>query len=362
MRAIVLVGGEGTRLRPLTFETPKQMLPIVDEPMIVRVLEGLARHGVDEAILSLQYMPDAFIAAFPDAVADGVRLVYAVEPEPMDTAGAVRFAAAHAGIDATFVVANGDVLTDIDLSAQIEFHRECRAEATIALTPVPDPSAFGVVATDEHGRVTAFIEKPPAGQAPTNLINAGMYVLEPSVLSRIAVGERTSIERKIFPALVADHSLYAVASDAYWLDTGTPAKYLEAQLDIVAGRRACASLPASVERSPGVFVAAGAVVDGRLQPASYVGAGARISAGATVSGSVVSTGAVVETGATVIHSALLPSAVVRAGCLIEDSIVGPRAHVGERSRLLADSVIGADQRVMAGSELTGARVPASVPA
>jgi mannose-1-phosphate guanylyltransferase len=362
MRAIVLVGGEGTRLRPLTLTTPKQMLPVVDEPMIVRVLECLARHGVDEAILSLRYMPDAFIEAFPGQRAQGVRVIYVVEPEPMDTAGAVRFAAAHVGLDATFLVVNGDVLTDIDLTAQIEFHRERGAEATIALTPVPDPSAFGVVPTDERGCVTAFIEKPPAGQAPTNLINAGMYVLEPSVLSRIAAGGRVSIERETFPALVAEHSLYALASDAYWLDTGTPAKYLEAQLDIVAGRRVYASPPPSDETSPRVFVAAGALVEGELEPASYVGTGARVGAGATVRGSVVSTGAVVETGAKVIRSALLPSAVVSAGCLIEDSILGPRSHVGEHSRLVADSVVGADQRVAPGSDLAGARVPAGVPA
>jgi mannose-1-phosphate guanylyltransferase len=360
MRAIVLVGGEGTRLRPLTLTTPKQMLPVVDEPMIVRVLESLARHGVDEAVLSLRYMPDAFIEAFPDELAQGVRLRYAVEPEPLDTAGAVRFAALAAGVEETFLVVNGDVLTDIDLSAQIEFHRRRGAEATIALTPVPDPSAFGVVPTDERGCVTAFIEKPPVGQAPTNLINAGMYVLEPSVLSRIAASGRVSIERETFPALVAEHSLYALASEAYWLDTGTPAKYLEAQLDIVAGRRAFATPPASAETSPRVFVAPGAVVDGELEAASYVGSGARVAAGAAVCGSVVSAGAVVETGAKVIRSALLPSAVVGAGCLIEDSIVGLRSHVGEHSRLVSDSVIGADEELAAGSDLSGARVPTGV--
>ena len=185
-------------------------------------------------------------------------------------------------------------------------------------------------------------------------------MLEPSVLSRIAANRRVSIERETFPALVAERSLYALASDAYWLDTGTPAKYLEAQLDIVAGRRAFASPPASVETSPRVFVAAGAVVEGQLESASYVGPRARVGAGATVCGSVVSAGAVVETGARVIRSALLPSAVVSAGCVIEDSIVGPRSHVGAHSRLVADSVIGADERVAAGTDLSGARLPAAV--
>ncbi len=162
MKAVVLVGGEGTRLRPLTLSSPKQMLPIVGVPMIERVLGHLAAHGVDEAVLSLGYLPDAFMEAYPDGRAVGVRLTYAVEPEPLDTAGAVRFAAKYAGIAETFVVVNGDVLTDLDLTSLVAFHRQRGAEGTIALHPVSDPSAFGVVPTDEEGRVMAFVEKPPA--------------------------------------------------------------------------------------------------------------------------------------------------------------------------------------------------------
>ena len=213
MRAVVLVGGEGTRLRPLTLTTPKQMLPVGRRPMIERVLGHLAAHGIDEAVLSLGYRPDAFMQAYPDGSCAGVRLVYAVEAEPLDTAGAIRFAAVEAGLDQqgeAFVVVNGDVLTDLDVSVLVAFHHERQAEATIALTPVPDPSAFGVVPTDDHGRVQAFIEKPPRDTAPTNLINAGTYVLEPSVLARIPSDRRVSIERETFPALVADGRLYAL--------------------------------------------------------------------------------------------------------------------------------------------------------
>ena len=209
MKAVVLVGGEGTRLRPLTLSAPKQMLPIVGVPMIERVLGHLARHGVDEAVLSLGYLPDAFMEAYPDGRAAGIRLFYAVEPEPLDTAGAVRFAATLAGIAETFVVVNGDVLTDLDLTSLVAFHRERRAEGTIALHPVADPSAFGVVPTDEEGRVTAFVEKPPRDEAPTNEINAGTYVLEASVLARIPEGGRVSIERETFPAMVRDRRLFA---------------------------------------------------------------------------------------------------------------------------------------------------------
>ncbi len=169
MRAVVLVGGFGTRLRPLTTTIPKQMLPIVDRPMIERVLAKLAEHGVDDAILSLGYRPDAFIEAYPDDVCAGVRLHYAVEGEPLDTAGAVRFAADEGGVDSTFIVVNGDVLTDLDIAGLWNLHRERKAECTIALTPVDDPSRYGVVSSDERGLVEAFIEKPPAGRGAVEL-------------------------------------------------------------------------------------------------------------------------------------------------------------------------------------------------
>ena len=209
MRAVVLVGGEGTRLRPLTLTSPKQMLPVVGVPMIERVLGHLASHGIDEAVLSLGYLPNAFMQAYPDGAAAGVRLIYAVEPEPLDTAGALRFAAKFGGITETFVVVNGDVLTDLDLTGLVAFHRKRGAEGTIALHPVDDPSSFGVVPTDANGRVTAFVEKPPRDEAPTNEINAGTYVLEASVLDRIPEGGRVSIERETFPAMVRDGSLFA---------------------------------------------------------------------------------------------------------------------------------------------------------
>ena len=173
MKAVVLVGGFGTRLRPLTLNTPKPMLPIAGRPMIERTIELLGAHGVDEVVLSLGFRSDVFTDAYPEDTCAGVRLRYAVEPEPLDTAGAVRFAARQAGIDERFVVANSDVMTDMDLTALLAFHSEHGAEGTIALTPVDDPSHFGVVPTDERGCVEAFVEKPRRHEAPTNLINAG---------------------------------------------------------------------------------------------------------------------------------------------------------------------------------------------
>lgn len=330
MRAVVLVGGFGTRLRPLTQHTPKQMLPVVNRPMIERVLAHLAAHGVDDAVLSLCYRPDAFVDAYPDGVCAGVRLHYAVEPEPLDTAGAIRFAATDAGISQRFLVVNGDVLTDLDVGALVARHERTGAEGTIALHRVADPSAYGVVPTEADGRVIAFIEKPPRHEAPTDLINAGTYVLEPSVLERIPAGERINVERVTFPAMAAEGTLYAHDGDTYWIDAGTPATYLQAQLDLLDGRRG--------RPEPGVHP--GASVSGEVQR-SVIGDRCKIAEGATVRSSVILEGAVVDPGASV-----------------EDSIVGEGATVGAGARVVAGSVLGDHVTVEARACLAGRRVPA----
>ena len=314
MKAVVLVGGFGTRLRPLTFTTPKQMLPIIHRPMIEHVLEHLSEHGIDEAVLSMGYRPDAFADAYPDGMCGGVALHYAIEPEPLDTAGAIRFAALHAGIDERFVVVNGDVLTDLDIRALVAFHDAHGGEGTIALHQVEDPSAFGVVPTDDDGRVTAFVEKPPRDEAPTDLINAGTYVLEASVLDRIDDGRKVSIEREVFPAMVADGALYAMPGNTYWIDTGTPVKYLQAQLDLLDGVR-------------------GEPVDG-VHPE------AKVADGATIARSVIGAGASVEAGATVTASVLLPDAIVGTGAVIDRAILGRAASVGAGARIDDLAVLG----------------------
>lgn len=361
MRAVVLVGGEGTRLRPLTLTTPKQMLPIVEQPMIERVLGHLANHGIDDAVLSLGYRPDAFINAYPAGSIAGVHLTYAVEPTPLDTAGAIRFAAEHAGVDDTFVVVNGDVLTDSDISALIAFHGASGGQATISLTPVDDPSAFGVVPTDDHGRVEAFIEKPPRDEAPTNLINAGTYVFEPSVLGRIPSGRRVSIERETFPALVEEGSLFALGSDAYWLDTGTPDAYLRAHRDLLLGRRPGPPAPgATLDPSlgSGVWRIGEVQVQSTDVTRSLFGAGASVAPSATVEESVVGAGAVIEEGATLIGSVLLPGARVASKARVEGSVVGPGAIVGQRCVIHALSVIGDGAVTASGTVIDGQRVPA----
>jgi mannose-1-phosphate guanylyltransferase len=222
MRAVVLVGGFGTRLRPLTLTVPKPMLPICHEPMIARLVDRLGRGGVTEVVLALGFRPEPFIEAFPDGFCGDVALTYAVEPEPLDTAGAIKFAAEFAGIDDTFVVANGDVMTDLDVSALVEAHRSFGAEATLHLIGVEDPSAYGVVDLGADGAVRAFVEKPAPGTEPSNLINAGTYVFEPSVLDRIPRATKVSVERDTFQRIVADGGLYGVATDDYWIDAGVP--------------------------------------------------------------------------------------------------------------------------------------------
>jgi NDP-sugar pyrophosphorylase family protein len=354
----VLVGGEGTRLRPLTNTIPKQLLPVVELTMIERVLSHLAAHGVEEALLSLGYRPDAFLSAFPEDRACGVRLGYAVEPAPLDTAGAIAFAAAHGGIDDTFLVVNGDVLTELDVSALVRFHRQRGAEASISLTPVEDPSRFGVVPTDDRGRVLAFIEKPEPGRAPTNLINAGAYVLEPSVLDRIDRERRVSIERETFPALVEDGRLYALASDSYWIDAGTPAQYLQAHRDLLSGARPGPPAPGAREAGPGVWVRGAPVIDGDVRPTSLIGEGAVVAAGASVVDSVVGAGARVDRGALLTGAVLLPGVTVADGAAVDRSVIGPGAVVGERAEVRDLSVVGAGVVLHPGTVVDRDKVPA----
>jgi mannose-1-phosphate guanylyltransferase len=330
MHAVVLVGGFGTRLRPLTLSVPKPMLPVGHRPIVENLVLGLADAGITDVVLALGFKPEPFLEAFPEGRIGGVAVHYAVEPEPLDTAGAVRFAAHFAGIDDTFVVVNGDVLTDLDVSALVRFHRERGAEGTLHLTPVDDPSAYGVVHTDASGRVLRFVEKPPREEAPSNLVNAGTYVLEPSVLDRVADGRKVSIEREVFPAMVADGTLFALATSDYWLDTGQPEPYRRANLDLLAGvRRERTCLP----------VQPGAVVD----PSS------------TVVDSVVSSGSVIAAGAHVLGSVILPGASIGAHARVTDSIVMGRVEAGAT---LVHGVIGADGVVPEGAVLDGVRIPA----
>ena len=358
MKAVVLVGGEGTRLRPLTYTTPKSLLPIANQPFLERQLAWLESHGVDEVVLSLGYLPDAFKAHFPDGRCGGIRLSYAVESKPLGTAGGIRYAAV--GIDDRFVVCNGDVLTDLDLSAMVRFHEKSGAEATIALTQVEDPSAFGVVPTHPDGEVVGFIEKPPRDLAPTNWINAGTYVLEPALLSRIPPRVNVSIERETFPRMVDTRgSLFAFAGAGYWLDMGTPAKYLQAHADALAGRLGRVPSPGASEDPTGIWCQGSADLDAGavLRAPVLVGDGARIEAGATVEASVVGPGVFVGAGARIERSVLLAGAQVAERCVVTDSVVGADAVLKPEAALTDVTMVGAGTAIAAGTRISGGRVP-----
>ena len=331
MRAVVLVGGFGTRLRPLTLTTPKPMLPVGHVPIIERLVDNLSRGGVTAVTLALGFKPEPFVDAFPSGECNGVALHYAVEPEPLDTAGAIRFAADFSGIDDTFVVANGDVLTDLDIAALVDFHRQHSAEATIHLIAVDDPSAFGVVATDGDGLVQRFVEKPAPGTEPSSLINAGTYVLEPSVLQRIPIGQKVSIERVTFPQVVADGRLYAMPTDDYWLDAGNPELFLRANLDLLNGKRPS-------------------------HPTVAIHPAARVDASALVTNSIVGDDVSVAADAKVSASVLLPGAVVGARAVVANSVI--MGKIGEGANVM-QSVLGLHGRIAPGEQLSGEYRPSA---
>ncbi len=334
MRAVVLVGGFGTRLRPLTNHSPKPMLPVGHRPMIARLVDRLARGGVTDVVLALGFKPEPFMAAFPDGKCGDVNLTYAVEPEPLDTAGAIRFAAESAGIDDTFVVANGDVLTDLSVADLIAAHRSRKAEATMHLIGVDEPSAFGVVALEDSveggvGRIINFVEKPEPGTEPSNLVNAGTYIFEPSVLDLIPAGERVSIERSTFPKLVERGGLYGFSTEDYWIDAGRPELYRAANLDLLSDRR--------------VFDRCAAIA-----PTAVV------SSSATIANSIIGDDVEVGDDAEVIDSVLLAGALVGAGARIRASLV--MGVVGATAQVIG-SMVGAEGVVPAGSGLIDGALP-----
>jgi len=324
MQAIVLVGGEGTRLRPLTDDVPKPALTLVDRPFLAYMIEWLAGHGVTEAVLACGFLPDVLQEALGEGEHAGVRLRYVTEPDRRGTAGAIRFAADALGdeLDERFLALNGDVLTDLDLTALIAAHGERGARATIALHPVEDAAAYGLVAVDAAGSVTAFTEK--TGEAVPGEINAGAYFLERSVLELIPPGREVSIEREVFPGLIGQ-GLGALRLDGYWMDIGTPERYLQASWDILEGRVATRVRPTA----PGLLVAAGAEIaaGATIGPRAVISAGCSVGAGASVGDSVLLGGCSVGAGARVSGSILAAGVTVESGAELVDDIVGRDTRV-----------------------------------
>ena len=346
MKAVLLAGGLGTRLRPLTVNTPKPIVPIFDRPFLYHQIDLLRRlPEIDEVILSLNYRPDRIRERVGDGAEAGLPIRYVVEPEPRGTGGAIKYCEPH--LDGTTVVFNGDVLTGVDLAAVVELHRRRRARATIVLTPVDDPAAYGLVETDGDGRVTRFLEKPAPDEIRCNTINAGIYVLEPETFDRIPPGVKYSIERAYFPSLVERGETFAAwVERGYWRDIGTPASYRQAHRDVLEGR--CAGAPfAGAARSGGV-AADGATVEAgaRLEGPCFVAPGATVRRGARIAaGSVVGRSVIVEPDAVVSGAILWPDTVVGTGAVVREAIVGRGCRIGAHAELGPSVVLGDDSRI-----------------
>ena len=328
IRAVILAGGEGTRLRPLTLTTPKSLLPIANRPFLEHQLDTLARHGITTATLLTGYLADAFGPFVHAMAARGITLDVSREERPLGTCGAVR--SIRDRLDSTTIVFNGDVLTDLDLTEMLAAHRARNAALSIALKPVADAGPYGLVPTDPTGRVEAFIEKPPPDVAANGgTINAGTYAIEPRVLDDVPPGREWSFERQLFPTLVANNEpVFGFVSDAYWLDIGTPQRYMQAHWDLIEGR--------STLFRP----AAANVRDGTV----LVGDGCTIAAGATVGPRVsLGAGCSVEDGAAVRESVLLDGVRVAAGATVEGTIVGPGVVVEAGRRLTGGIVVAGAQ-------------------
>lgn len=339
MKAIILVGGLGTRLRPLTCSTPKSLVPVLNRPFIEHVLLWLKRYGVEEAVLTLSHLAPAIQATLGDGSHLGIRVSYVQEPSPLGTAGAIRNAGGL--VDETFLVLNGDIYTELDLGAMLALHKAKGSLATIALTEVENPSAYGLVETDTGGRVTRFLEKPSPQEITTDFINAGTYVLEPRVLQRIPSGQAYSFERELFPQLLASgRPLYAYPDHTYWIDIGTPAKYMALNQSLLSGLVGSHGFPNGNEVvvMEGSHIESSAALTGPL----LIDRGCRVGEAATINGpAVIGFGSQIEDGAVVERSILWQNVIIGSGARVVDSIIADNTRLGADC-LVDSAVIGAN--------------------
>ena len=344
MEAVVLVGGQGTRLRPLTINTPKPMLRAAGVPFLTHLLARARAAGVDHVVLATSYKAEVFAAHFGDGAALGVRMDYVTETDPLGTGGAIRNVAdrLESSDEDPVLILNGDILSGHDLAAQLAAHRASGAEATLHLVRVPDPRAFGSVLTDADGRVREFLEKSP--DPVTDQINAGTYVFTCRLIDSIPFGQVVSVERETFPQLLASGAVVQAYLDtSYWLDVGTPAAFVQASADLVRGVVASPAVVAADER----LVATTARVNdsAKVIGGSVIDDDAVVEAGAVVDGSVVMPGARIDGGAIVTSSVIGAGAVIGAACRLTDAVIGDSAQIGSRNELLAGA------RVWPGVEL-----------
>ena len=343
MKAILLAGGKGTRLRPLTLHTPKPIVPIFDRPFLQYQIDLLRQvPEIDEVVLSLNYQPGRIEEVFGNGEELGLRLRYAVEPSPLGTGGAIKFAASQTtGATGPIVVFNGDVFTSVDLPAVIAMHRARKAKATIVLTPVDNPTAYGLVETDAQGNVSAFVEKPTADQIRCDTINAGIYVLEPETLDRIPADTVYSIERGYFPSLVQNHETFvAYVYRGYWLDIGTPEKYRQAHRDIMDGLFPAPPFSGRAGQAvvhPDAKVEDGAIIEGPC----FIDAGTVVKKGARIGKySVIGRHGHVGEQAVVDGAVLWPNCWVESEAYVGATLAGRHCHFGRNSRVSDGTMLG----------------------
>ncbi|MBI2830340.1 MAG: NDP-sugar synthase [Chloroflexi bacterium] len=360
MKAVLLVGGEATRLRPLTCNTTKAMVPLVNVPFLEYVIRYLAAHGIDHIILTQRSLSPPVADYFGDGTSLGVRLSYTIEEMPLDTAGAVKNAEKY--LDDTFIVMNGDIFTDLDITALVNYHRGKHSKTTIALTPVENPTIYGLIETDAQGSITRFLEKPSWDQVTTNMINAGVYVMEPEVLSLIPPNTKYSFERGLFPTLLAKGEVFcALPSNAYWIDIGTPEKYFRMNCDLLEGRCRIERFepPEGIHVGKNTVIHPSARIEGRvvisdncvigenvsITGPTIIGANCRIQRNAVIEESLLWHDVEVGEGARIRKSVVANSCCLQPHSVIDECVLGDNVTLGGNCKLEPGSKIWPGTRV-----------------
>lgn len=352
MKAVILVGGEGTRLRPLTWRRPKAIVPILNRPFLEYLVGYLKEHGITEVILAMGYLPDPIQDCLGDGSKLGVRLHYVVEDSPMGTSGAVKNA--ESLLDETFLVFNGDIITEIDLTDMIRLHLEGKVSVSIALTPVDNPTIYGVIETDEKGRVRRFVEKPGWDEVTTNMINAGIYVVEPEILERIPASRPSMFEHDIFPSLLDDGKpMLGYPSDAYWIDIGTPEKYLKAHHDLLLARGneyiqidSTSQIDPDADIGGPVMIAGSCIVAGgaRITGPAVLGEGCHIGGGTRIEGSILWDRVRTGNRSEIINSVIGTDSHIEEGCYLPPGcVLGDRVHLKTGYRMTEGTKVEPDE-------------------
>lgn len=348
---MILVGGQGTRLRPLTLGTPKPMVPLANKPFVAYVLEHLKSNGIEDIIFSMGYLPDGIKEYFGDGSAFGMKVTYVIEDQPLGTAGAVKNVEEHI-TDADFLVLNGDILTDLDIRALIGYHQEKGAVGTITLTPVEDPTAYGLVHINGDGEVKDFLEKPSWDEIDTKLVNAGTYVLSRKVLDLIPRDVEYSFERGVFPELVGN-GLYGFRSNSYWMDIGTPEKYLQAHYDIM--EKSVETSITECLKNDFVCLQGDVTLEtgAKLVPPVIIGEGTTIKAGARIGRmAIIGPGCTIEPGCVVEESVIQDGCTLGENVMVKHCIIGRNVTIADAAVVSGGAIIGENSRVEGGNVLS----------